>query len=195
MSWTMAITSAKKIGNNICLILRITFIVVYTSTTNGNNISHSSFFYGWKHFPIHLLVLQNLQDKHFLQTWGSSQQWAKACLSLKSFILLLRKLSDTSKYFSFVFKYSKKKTVSSDIRIYPLHSITLVPTLTVSWTHSRQYKVTNLLGKLPKAAKIADTTKFSYYHPSGLWASHAPSASIIIFIWYHNFVEGHLLHI
>ena len=29
------------------------------------------------------MVYQNLQGKHFLQTWGSSQQWAKACLFLK----------------------------------------------------------------------------------------------------------------
>ena len=43
------------------------------------------------------MVLQNLQEKHFLQTWGSSQQWAKACLNSKTNILLLRKWFDTLK--------------------------------------------------------------------------------------------------
>ena len=55
-----------------------------------------------------------------------------------------------NKFHSFVFKYSKR-TCSSRIRVYPHHSITLVPCLTVSWAHLKQnkwvYKWTFMINK------------------------------------------------
>ena len=43
---------------------------------------------------------------HFLQTWGSSQQWAKACLFPKIDNLVIEKLFDTSK--DFVWHWQEK---------------------------------------------------------------------------------------
>ena len=43
------------------------------------------------------MVYQNLQGKHFLQTWGSSQQWVKACLSPKIKYPVIEKSLDTMK--------------------------------------------------------------------------------------------------
>ena len=91
----------------------------------------SSQMWGRWYLPIFLLrdglltlIYKTLQENHFLQTWGSSQQWAKAWLSSKLFILVLRKLLeihvtltlDMSEYTSFLPFHQGESSIAAQMR-------------------------------------------------------------------------------